>query len=243
MQYQTNQTCCNNTASGCYTGCGQTMPIVPGSNPALQTWNGQNFVVADGSIQTPIYLPNLQKSESIASYVVGSDLYGKISYYPSSSFIPNNNYGAFLSTTTQVSGGATSANLVGINTTDVSNGITLESNGKITFSQTGVYLINFLGQFKFSGGGTGGNITVWYSVNGSAAINSSYTFYLPTNNNYQLLANVEDINLFNSGDYIQFYWWCDINPASNISLYYNAAGSNPTRPASPSVNININQIK
>jgi hypothetical protein len=213
------------------------MPIVPGTNPALQTWNGQDFVVADGSAQNPITLPYLQKNSSTPSFLVGSDSYGKLAFYNKSY-----NYGAFYSTITQASGGTTTANLVSVDSVDVTNGISLGGSGKIVFSNSGTYFINFLGQFRFLNGASGGNITVWYSVNGVQASNSSYTFYLPTSNNYQVLANVEDINNLNAGDYIQFYWWSDINPPANVSLTYIAAGTNPTRPPSPSVNINITQI-
>jgi len=83
MQYPQNQTCAPwNSYSGCYTGCGQTLPIVPGTNPALQTWNGQNFVVADGSAQNPISLPNLQTNTNAPSYVVGATNTGHWYYYP-----------------------------------------------------------------------------------------------------------------------------------------------------------------
>jgi Pectate lyase superfamily protein/Chaperone of endosialidase len=80
MQYQNNQNCCSNGAT-CFTGCGQTLPIVPGTNPALQTWNGQNFVVADGSEQNPISLPFLKINQDPATYFVGADNNGRWSYY------------------------------------------------------------------------------------------------------------------------------------------------------------------
>jgi hypothetical protein len=54
---------------------------VPGTNPALQTWNGQNFVVADGSAQNRISLPFLQVNSGAATYVVGADNNGFWSYY------------------------------------------------------------------------------------------------------------------------------------------------------------------
>jgi len=57
------------------------MPIVPGTNPALQTWNGQFFVVADGSAQNRISLPFLQVNGGAATYVVGADNNGTLSYY------------------------------------------------------------------------------------------------------------------------------------------------------------------
>lgn len=53
-------------------GCGSKYPIVPGSNPSLVTWDGQKFVVADGTIQNPINLPYIQHSnKSNAPYILG----------------------------------------------------------------------------------------------------------------------------------------------------------------------------
>ena len=85
MQYQPNPTCCgpNPSVTGwCYSGCGQLMPIVPGSSPALQVWNGQNFVVSDGSSNNPIFLPNLQANSGIPTAVVGSNNSGQLFFYP-----------------------------------------------------------------------------------------------------------------------------------------------------------------
>jgi hypothetical protein len=155
--------------------------------------------------------------------------------------VNNSNYSEAFSTTTQASAGTTSANLIQIDSIDTANGISLVNNS-LVFSNDGIYLINLLGQFKFTGGGSGGNITVWFSINGVAVPNSSYTFFLPTSNNFQLLTNVEDVHQIKAGDRIQFHWWSDISPSANVSLFYTAAGTNPTRPASPSVNVSIIQL-
>jgi len=94
MQYQSNSTCCGPSSyqnGWCYTGCGQTMPIVPGSNPALNYWNGQNFVYADGSAQNPISLPFLKTTQGGATYFIGADNNGNWSYYnPSDATNANN---------------------------------------------------------------------------------------------------------------------------------------------------------
>ena len=85
MQFPQNQTCfqSNPSVTGwCYSGCGQLMPIVPGSSPALQVWNGQNFVVSDGSSNNPIFLPNLQANSGIPTAVVGSNNSGQLFFYP-----------------------------------------------------------------------------------------------------------------------------------------------------------------
>jgi hypothetical protein len=84
MQFPSNQSCCSSNPSVTgwgYSGCGNQYPIVPGSNPALQTWNGQAFVVADGSAQNRISLPFLQVNGGAATYVVGADNNGVWSYY------------------------------------------------------------------------------------------------------------------------------------------------------------------
>jgi len=64
-----------------HSGCGNQYPIVPGTNPALQTWNGQAFVVADGSAQNPISLPFLKTTQGGATYFLGADNNGNWSYY------------------------------------------------------------------------------------------------------------------------------------------------------------------
>lgn len=242
MQFPQSQ-CCNNSYlppyNGSYSGCGNQYPIVPGGNPALQTWNGQNFVVADGSNTSPISLPFIQQAPSSdISLKIGLKSNGDLAAYSSVS----SKYGSFYDTTNQVSAGTTSANLININSTSTANGVSLDNNSKIVISTAGAYYVNILGQFKFTGGGSGGSITVWHTVNGVQIPDSSYTFYLPTNNNYEVLANVEFISDFNAGDYIQFYWWSNTSPAANVGLRYTAAGSNPTRPASPSVNVVVSQL-
>ena len=94
MQYQQNSTCCqpNYPVTGwSYGPCGNPYPVVPGSNPALQIWNGQNFVVADGSYQNPISLPFLKINQNPATYFVGSDNNGNWSYYNPTNMLNGNN--------------------------------------------------------------------------------------------------------------------------------------------------------
>lgn len=152
-----------------------------------------------------------------------------------------NNFANLHSTITQASGGITAKNLVQLNGITTASGLSVQNNAAVP-SNSGTYHINTLGQFKFTGGGSGGNITFWYEVNDVAPANASFTFFLPTSNNYQLLTNVEAVLQLNAGDRIKFYWWSDINPPANVALHYTPAASNPTRPASPSVNVTILQL-
>lgn len=143
--------------------------------------------------------------------------------------------GSFEDTTNQASGGVTSANLVTVNTTSTSNGVSIVSNSQVTFTNAGRYLINFLGQFAFTGGSSNYNITVWYTKNGQSVANAASTFTTSSAQGNQTMANVEDIIQVNAGDYIQFYWW---SGAAGMSLVSTAATTSPTRPLSPSVKLN-----
>jgi len=82
MQYPQGQNCCDsNYQNNCYTGCGTQYPIVPGFNPALNYWNGQNFIVADGSQQNQIILPFIKLNGGAITYILGADNNGAWSYY------------------------------------------------------------------------------------------------------------------------------------------------------------------
>ena len=99
-----------------------------------------------------------------------------------------------------------------------------------------------MGQYRFSGGASNYDITVWYTKNNTIEPNSSTTFILTSGQGSQLLAKFEDIVSVNAGDYIQFYWHTSVAPSggpNGIYLYPTAAASNPTRPASRSVRINV----
>jgi hypothetical protein len=151
----------------------------------------------------------------------------------------SSSFGCFKDTTQQNSGGATSANLITINTTSISSGVSIVSGSRITFENTGKYLINFLGQFFFSGGSSNLNITIWYAKNGVIVEDSAFTFTTSSAQNDQVLGDLEDVISVNANDYIQLYWWAG---SAGVSLKPTAAGTSPTRPASASLNFNTWKI-
>jgi hypothetical protein len=141
----------------------------------------------------------------------------------------------FFDTTTQNNGGATTANQVKINTIQQSTGFTL-SNDSIEVLHDGVYFINMLMQLAFTGGASNYNVTVWFTVDDVIVPNSGFTFTTTGAQNDQTLANITDTISLTAGQVIKFYWW---SQATGMKLLTTAAGSNPTRPASPSVNFTI----
>jgi hypothetical protein len=141
----------------------------------------------------------------------------------------------FFDTTTQTNAGATTANQVLISNTQQSNGFTL-SNNSIEVLNDGVYFINLLLQLAFTGGASNYNVTVWFTVDNVIAPNSAFTFTTTGAQNDQTLANITDTIQLTSGQVLKFYWW---SQATGMKILSTAAGTNPTRPLSPSVNFTI----
>jgi len=147
--------------------------------------------------------------------------------------------GTFFDTTTQNNGGATVANQVLINSTQSANGFTLGPNNRINVTNAGVYYIDLALQLAFTGGASSYNVTVWYTINDVVVDNSAFTFTTTGAQNDQTLAHISDTITLTAGQYLKFYWW---SPATGMKILSTAAGTNPTRPLSPSVNFSIFNI-
>lgn len=145
---------------------------------------------------------------------------------------------SFFDTTTQNNGGATTANQVLISSTQAANGFTLASN-KVTILNTATYYIDLSLQLTFTGGASNYNVTVWYTIDDAIVPNSAFTFTTTGAQNDQTLAHLSDTIAMTAGQYIKFYWW---SAATGMKLLATAAGTNPTRPLSPSVNFSIFNI-
>jgi hypothetical protein len=141
----------------------------------------------------------------------------------------------FFDTTLQTNGGATTANQVLINSTQGANGFTLNSN-RIDVTNAGTYFLSLALQLAFTGGASNYNVTVWYTVDDVIVPNSAFTFTTTGAQNDQTLAKITDTIALTAGQYLKFYWW---SQATGMRLLPTAAGTNPTRPASPSVNLSI----
>jgi hypothetical protein len=141
----------------------------------------------------------------------------------------------FFDSTLQTNGGATTANQVLINSTQNANGFTLNSN-RIDVTNAGTYFLSLALQLAFTGGASNYNVTVWYTVNDVIVPNSAFTFTTTGAQNDQTLAKITDTIELTAGQYLKFYWW---SQATGMRLLPTAAGTNPTRPASPSVNLSI----
>jgi hypothetical protein len=212
------------TNAGVVLGSGKTEKVsTDGSNLSLNANN--DIILNPGSTYAYIGTPQQDGSNRIAKR----------------SDIPTLYYGNFARSTNMASGGTTTANLVTWDTTNLSSGMSIDGTdaSKIVFANPGTYNLNFLGQFNFTGGASDYHITTWYSKNGIQVPSSAFTFTTGSTQNSQVLANIEAPITVAAGDYIQFHWW---SGAAGMSLIATAAGTNPTRPASPSANLTIYNV-
>ena len=147
-------------------------------------------------------------------------------------------YGSFLDTTTQNNASTVSENVVAIGTLANANGLHLQSGTRVVFEHAGAYLINFLGQFITAGGGSNYMVTVWFKLNGTVVPNSAFTF-TTAGVNQQVLANLETIYNVSANDYVEFCW---SSQNQYMKLLPTVAGTSPTRPLSPSVNLVIYNV-
>ena len=145
----------------------------------------------------------------------------------------------FFDTNTQNNGGATVANQVLLSSTQASNGFTLGPDNRVNVINTATYYIDLSLQLSSTGGASNYNVTVWYTVNDTIVPNSAFTFTTTGAQNDQTLARISDTIALTAGQYLKFYWW---SQATGMKLLATAAGTNPTRPLSPSVNFSIFNI-
>jgi hypothetical protein len=144
----------------------------------------------------------------------------------------------FISTSTQTNPVANTANLVALDASAVyANGIT-NSAGTLTFANAGIYFIETELAFTISTG-TNPSVSVWYQQNGVNIPNTAEDFQLLGGaGTTQILVNPWTLNIA-AGDTIKIYW---SSSSTNTSLSYQGTLTSPTRPASPSVSVNIAQV-
>jgi hypothetical protein len=146
-------------------------------------------------------------------------------------------YGSFYDLEDQTNAGATSTNKFKLRQTDLSNGVSVVSDSRITIANAGVYDIQFSTQINKSSGGTA-VMEIWLQKNGQNIANTSTEVVLQGNNTRIVAA----WNLFvdaAGGDYYELCWHSN---NTGVFINYVAGGSNPTRPNIPSIILTVNQI-
>lgn len=146
-------------------------------------------------------------------------------------------YGSFYSTADQTNAGATSVNKMTMNVTDLSYGVSVVSNSRITIDNAGIYNIQFSAQFAKSDSGDD-TVDIWLCKNGNNVANTNTELTIIGNNGNFVAA----WNFFVSAGAGDYYELCWHSIDTNVRLDYIAAQSSPTRPAIPSLIVTVNKV-
>ena len=154
---------------------------------------------------------------------------------PQGSKFLNAPHGAFQDNTDQVAANTTTAYPITFDTTDFSNGVSLQSGSQLAVAMDGIFNIQFSVQLKNTDN-DGIDIDIWFRKNGTNIANSNSRFHLPARKSggdpSHLIASLNFFVSLVKDDYVQIVWRTD-NVAGSIEHF--AASASPTRPAVPSV--------
>jgi hypothetical protein len=146
----------------------------------------------------------------------------------------NNPHGAFHSSIDQVATSTTTAYPVYFGNTDLSNGVTIASDSRITVAVDGIWNLQFSLQIK-NVSNDGQDFDVWLRKNGTNIDDSNSRFHVParksTGNPSHLIAALNFFVSLSAGDYVEIVGCVT---STDVSLEAFAAGTSPTRPAIPS---------
>jgi hypothetical protein len=144
----------------------------------------------------------------------------------------NNPYGAFSSDQDQTTT-ANTATLMTLNTTDFSNGVSINTS-KITVVNPGIYNLQFSAQFQNTDTAFQ-DVYIWLRQNGLDITGSTGFVSIPNRHAGTDGHSIVGWNYFLSmaaDDYIQIYWSV---PNTAVTIQHLAASGTPTKPSTQSV--------
>jgi hypothetical protein len=147
--------------------------------------------------------------------------------------------GLFHHNATQVAASANTAYAMSLGETDISRGVSIVDTNKITVDRAGIYNIQFSTQLDRSNSGND-VVDIWFRRNGVDVPDSNTKVTISGGPNAAKM--IAAWNFFveaNAGDYFQIMW---NTPDTNVRLHYDAAGTSPTRPITPSVVVTVNEV-
>ena len=155
---------------------------------------------------------------------------------------PTGYYGAFQDNTTQTAVSANTAYAVKLNTTDLTNGVSVVNDGsgnptRITLANTGIYNIQFSLQLEKTGGSGNFTVDVWVRKNGVDIPNTTGKVVLTGSANASPVVAAWNYVLdLAANDYVQLMW-----STSNNNSIILAAVATPPHPGIPSAILTVTQ--
>ena len=153
----------------------------------------------------------------------------------------DNSYGAWSDSTDQT-GSVSAGTVITMNTIDVSDGITLVSNSRMTVPSAGKYNLQFSFQFKNTNNAQE-DATVWLRVNGSDLANSGTQYTIPARKSASIfgygVASLTFMLDLAANDYVEMVW---LPTNTTVTLEHLPASVTPAYPAIPSVVASMMQV-
>jgi hypothetical protein len=214
-----------------------TAPITSsgGSNPNIST-----FVNKDKLIGRNPNAPGVMEEISIGSglTLIGTTLSN------TATPTPTGYYGMWQDNVTQTAPSSNVGLAMIFRTTDLSNGVSVVTNGtnltRITFANTGIYNLQFSSQFQNVDNALH-DVTIWLRLNGSDVAGSSGFVSVPQRKNPSepghIIVSWNYLLDVVAGQYYELYW--STTNHTNVSMKYYPAGSPP--PATASVILTVTQ--
>jgi hypothetical protein len=180
----------------------------------------------------------LSSSNATELFVIGnSEFSGAVSIQSGSSFFANGNkqfnVGAFQSNVNQ-SGSANVSQSMNFEQTDISSGVSIASNSRITLANSGTYNIQFSAQILADTGAD--DVYIWLKKNGTNV--SASAGHVVLSNNEELIAAWNYVVDAVAGDYFELVWQ---NTAGDAILLTEAATGNI--PSIPSIILTVTQVR
>ena len=150
-------------------------------------------------------------------------------------------YGAFQSLVDQTVAAANTAYAMTLDTTDVSNGITLSNSSRINVKNAGIYNFQWSGQFQNTDTQEH-DASIWLRKNGTDIVGSAGLISVTNSHGGIEGHTIIGWNYFlelAANDYIELWWSA---PSTQVSLQFYAAGTSPTRPTTASVIATMNFV-
>ena len=177
-------------------------------------------------------VPLVQGGTNVRSTVALFGDYARSQYF---------NHGAFQDTTSQT--GSTSAGTAfTFNTVDVVDGVTLVSGSRLTVPITGVYNIQWSGQFQ-NIENTIHDVTVWVRINGVDVPSSAGIISMAARKSAGVFTRtIASWNYFlpmTAGQYVELIWLPGVD---TLTAYAVPASVTPAHPAAASVIVTVAQV-
>jgi hypothetical protein len=147
-------------------------------------------------------------------------------------------YGAFCSTGSQTNPTPNVSRSMQLETTELSDGVSIVSGSRITVAHPGVYNLQFSAQLEKTDNGVN-TVYIWFKKNGTNIPRSTTSIDVlkQAGGSGRFVAAWNYVDTFNAGDYIEIIWQSD---DTNMQLAFDAAASN--YPSIPSVIATLTQI-